>query len=122
MDGKDILRGCIGTFASDKLSSNLVKYALIAGLHDTRFPPIQIKELPFLSCSISLLTDFEEIENPLDWDIDVHGIEIDFMNGGEEALRRFRETLQRHLSPRCGEEARLEQCGDPGTSVCEGWI
>lgn len=65
------------------MSSNLVKYALIAGLHDSRFPPIQEKELPHLKCAISLLTDFEDIEDPLDWSLDIHGIEIDFMNGGE---------------------------------------
>ncbi len=78
VEGKAILRGCIGTFAANQLSESLVKYALVAALHDKRFPPIAAKEVPSLLCTISLLTDFEKIEDPLDWQVGLHGIEIDF--------------------------------------------
>lgn len=74
----DNLRGCIGTFSNEKLSKNLNKYALISALKDTRFSPIKLGELPKLQCCVSLLTDFEKIEDPLDWEVGKHGIEIDF--------------------------------------------
>lgn len=74
------LRGCIGTFAAKELSSGLREYALIAGLHDTRFPPISVSELSHLRCDLSLLTRFEKMPlgDLLDWTIGVHGIQIDF--------------------------------------------
>ena len=31
-----------------------------------------------LRCEISLLSDFEEITDPLDWEVGKHGIEIEF--------------------------------------------
>jgi len=35
-----------------------------------------------LTCGVSLLTDFEKVENPLDWEVGKHGIEIDFKAKG----------------------------------------
>ena len=79
--GKDKdLRGCIGTFASEKLEKNLKKYALISALKDTRFSPISLNELNQLHVAVSLLTQFEDAEHPLDWSVGVHGIEIDFQH------------------------------------------
>ena len=72
------LRGCIGTFASEKLEINVQRYALISALKDDRFPPINIKEIPNLNCEISLLVNFEKVENPLDWEVGKHGIDITF--------------------------------------------
>ena len=62
------LRGCIGTFAEDgKLGETLAQYSLIAAVRDTRFDPISESEVPSLSCEISILSNFEEIQDPLDW-------------------------------------------------------
>ena len=72
------LRGCIGTFASEKLEKNVQRYALISALKDDRFPPINIKEVPNLNCGISLLVNFEKVKNPLDWEVGKHGIDITF--------------------------------------------
>ena len=72
------LRGCIGTFAIDKLENNVKRYALISALKDDRFPPINIKEIPTLNCEISLLVNFEKVKNALDWEVGKHGIEINF--------------------------------------------
>jgi uncharacterized protein (TIGR00296 family) len=50
---------------------------LISALKDTRFDPISIEELPHLHVGVSLLTDFEQCQSPLDWELGKHGIEID---------------------------------------------
>jgi uncharacterized protein (TIGR00296 family) len=77
--GKDKdLRGCIGTFASADLETNLFQYSIYAAFKDTRFPPIKINEVKQLNCHISLLTNFEDCKNPYDWEVGTHGITIDF--------------------------------------------
>ena len=72
------LRGCIGTFAKDLLEKNLMRYALISAFKDTRFDPIELKEVKNLNCEVSLLVQFEEAKNPEDWVVGTHGIDIDF--------------------------------------------
>lgn len=72
------LRGCVGTFLPDILEKNLVKYTFISAFKDSRFPPIAKNEIKNLNCGMSLLVQFEKIENPLDWVIGTHGIDIKF--------------------------------------------
>ncbi|KAG5513590.1 hypothetical protein PMAC_001022 [Pneumocystis sp. 'macacae'] len=67
--GHRSLRGCIGTF----------KPQLLKALNDNRFPPILKQEVPFLECCVTLLTNFEAIEDPLDWTIGLHGLQISFV-------------------------------------------
>jgi uncharacterized protein (TIGR00296 family) len=45
---------------------------------DTRFLPITARELPQLECGVTLLTNFEPILSPLDWNIGTHGLRISF--------------------------------------------
>lgn len=40
-----------------------------SALRDRRFPPIQAKELPFLECTVSILTDYEPALDYLDWEV-----------------------------------------------------
>ncbi|KAL0299137.1 UNVERIFIED_CONTAM: hypothetical protein Sradi_6573500, partial [Sesamum radiatum] len=47
-------------------------------LRDRRFPPIQAKELPYLECTVSILTNYETARNYLDWEVGKHGIIIEF--------------------------------------------
>ncbi|KAK8964699.1 hypothetical protein KSP40_PGU014882 [Platanthera guangdongensis] len=47
-------------------------------LRDRRFPPVQAKELPYLECTVSLLTEYESALNYLDWEIGKHGLIIEF--------------------------------------------
>jgi uncharacterized protein (TIGR00296 family) len=49
-----------------------------SALEDHRFRPISLKEIPKLHCAVSLLTDFEEANDYLDWEIGKHGIWIEF--------------------------------------------
>lgn len=77
-DSEYQLRGCIGTFSPLPLDSGIQEYALIAALDDPRFQPILKTELPYLSCNITLLKDFEKVDDIMDWQIGVHGIRIKF--------------------------------------------
>jgi AMME syndrome candidate gene 1 protein len=84
--GSDLdLRGCIGTFdQTGKIGKTVPKYALISALNDSRFSPISLREVQHLTVSVSLLTNFTPIQNPLDWEIGKHGIEIEFRSGGRQ--------------------------------------
>ncbi|KAL5527780.1 hypothetical protein ACEPAG_6581 [Sanghuangporus baumii] len=74
------LRGCIGTFEPQAVHEGLVEYALISAFKDSRFAPIEARELPNLECAISLLTDFEDASSYMDWTIGIHGIHISFQH------------------------------------------
>ncbi|KAE8222060.1 hypothetical protein CF319_g4683 [Tilletia indica] len=81
------LRGCIGTFSPLPLAEGLRDYALTSALHDTRFNPIRTDEMPRLECGVSLLTEFEECENYLDWELGTHGIYIYLTNPHKSSSR-----------------------------------
>lgn len=74
------LRGCIGTFSPKPLHASLQEYAIISSLKDERFSPVSMQELPRLTCSVSLLIDFQDCQNCFDWQVGVHGIRIEFVN------------------------------------------
>ncbi|GBB99704.1 hypothetical protein RclHR1_00360053 [Rhizophagus clarus] len=78
--GQTRLRGCIGNFEPLPLHSGLKEYAITSAIHDRRFSPITIRELPHLTCGVSLLTNFEDAKDYLDWEIGVHGIWIEFVD------------------------------------------
>ncbi len=80
---REMLRGCIGTFAKESLKTNLAMYTLISAFRDSRFPPISMREAPFLKCTVSLLQNFESISDPLDWEVGKHGVDIKFNAGGK---------------------------------------
>ncbi|KAF7244959.1 hypothetical protein EYD10_08993 [Varanus komodoensis] len=50
------------------LHSGLREYTLTSALKDSRFPPMTRDELPRLFCSVSLLTNFEDVCDYLDWE------------------------------------------------------
>ncbi|PVU97912.1 hypothetical protein BB559_001864 [Furculomyces boomerangus] len=117
-DGEDTLRGCIGTFSQLKIVEGLRKYSIISAMRDRRFNPIQKKELKKLKNCVSLLTNFEEADNHLDWEIGKHGITIYFIDDGEEYNATFlpevaeeqewtkRETID-HLIRKSGYDQRI---------------
>ncbi|KAI1259667.1 AMMECR1 domain-containing protein [Xylariaceae sp. FL1019] len=82
------LRGCIGTFEAQELDEGLSSYALTSALHDMRFDPITKRELPSLEVAVTLLHDFEDCEDAMDWEIGTHGIRISFSDRG----RRYGST------------------------------
>lgn len=74
------LRGCIGTFKATNLHLGLRDYAIQSATKDERFHPINRDELNNLYVSVSILTQFEEADDYLDWVVGVHGIRIEFFN------------------------------------------
>lgn len=75
----DQLRGCIGTFQLLKVETGVQRYALTAALDDTRFAPINKNELnSSLSVSVTLLDNFTPIKTPLEWQVGVHGLKLQF--------------------------------------------
>ncbi|EXJ80662.1 hypothetical protein A1O3_06946 [Capronia epimyces CBS 606.96] len=76
--GHKSLRGCIGTFEAHPLATGLSTYALTSALDDTRFSPIPASLLPALSCSLTLLADFEPCNDAMDWTLGLHGLKISF--------------------------------------------
>jgi AMMECR1 domain-containing protein len=46
------------------------------------------RELPSLECSVTLLTDFEPVSDPMDWQLGTHGLRISFTASG----RRYGAT------------------------------
>lgn len=76
--GEPRLRGCIGTLEPRPLITGFKDYALTSALRDRRFPPIQAKELQYLECTVSLLTNFETASHYLEWEIGKHGMILEF--------------------------------------------
>ena len=114
------LRGCIGTFKSDNLESNLRQFALTAAFEDSRFNPIKFSEIKNLNVRISLLTNFENAKNCYDWEIGKHGIQINFLKYyhatflPEVALehKMDKETTLRELVYKSGYKGQLEDVID----------
>ncbi|KAE8713858.1 AMMECR1-like protein [Hibiscus syriacus] len=78
--GEPRLRGCIGSLEACQLINGFKDYALTSALRDRRFPPILAKEVPYLECTVSILTDYETANNYLDWEVGTHGIIIEFVD------------------------------------------
>eukprot|EP00347_Sterkiella_histriomuscorum_P021253 403334662 len=93
----DKLRGCIGTFKADKLGKQLQSYSLVAALYDKRFNPLSKKELQQVQCEISLLTEFEKINDVHEWEVGKHGLEIEFKDPEDEE-EIFRATFLPHIA------------------------
>jgi len=85
--GEPRLRGCIGTLEARALINGFKDYALTSALRDRRFPPIQAKELPFLECTVSILTNYETALDYLDWEVGKHGIIIEFTDPDSNTRR-----------------------------------
>lgn len=86
--GEYNLRGCIGTFEAQPIEHGLSSYAIISALEDTRFHPISTRELPSLEVAVTLLTDFEDADDEMDWELGKHGLRISFVYHG----RRYGAT------------------------------
>ena len=88
------LRGCKGTslFGDFEqrlkpLGDYLKATSLLSAMNDSRFDPMQVSELPDLSVSISILHSFEHIDDAFDWEIGVHGLTLEIIDGGDKKQR-----------------------------------
>ncbi len=69
------LRGCIGTFVSDRpLCETVAEMAQSAAFKDPRFPPLQPSELPEIEIEISVLSPLKEVQDPQEIQVGIHGI------------------------------------------------
>lgn len=96
--GHSSLRGCIGTFEAQELEDGLSSYAVISAVQDMRFDPITKRELPSLEVAVTLLTDFEDCDDAMDWELGTHGIRISFTDRG----RRYGATYLPDVAPEQG--------------------
>jgi AMME syndrome candidate gene 1 protein len=80
--GDKRLRGCIGTFDALPLETGLQSYSLTSAFEDTRFSPIPSALISSLSCSLTLLANFEPCRDAMDWVLGRHGIRISFTHRG----------------------------------------
>jgi AmmeMemoRadiSam system protein A len=72
-----VLRGCIGFIESPlPLYRAVIQAAIFAATRDTRFPPVEEKELSSLEFEISVLTPLREISNPRSIQVGKHGLVI----------------------------------------------
>src|SRR5205814_2773971 len=62
----------------------LYDYAITSAIRDVRFPPVEPDELPGLEVAVTLLTDFEECDDPMDWTLGLHGLRISFSHHGKK--------------------------------------
>lgn len=130
------LRGCIGTFSARNLEAGLREYALTrcwywfdhnsidSALRDSRFKPIALAELPNLSCSVSLLVDFEDRADYLDWEASVfvsvadtrHRLEL--MAFGLSSSTSEANRKQQHTCPR---SCLSKVCDGAQPLMAAGW-
>jgi AMME syndrome candidate gene 1 protein len=96
--GLSNLRGCIGTFEAQDLDEGLSSYAITSAVHDMRFDPISKRELPSLEVAVTLLTDFEDCNDAMDWELGTHGLRISFTDRG----RRYGSTYLPDVAPEQG--------------------
>jgi AmmeMemoRadiSam system protein A len=78
------LRGCVGyVFPNYSLYRTIAETAVAAALHDTRFTPVTLEELPKLGYEISVLSLLQAIDAE-DVEVGKHGLVVTF--GGRRGL------------------------------------
>lgn len=58
-------------------------------MEDDRFAPISLSEVHQLAVGLSLLTNFTDIDDPFDWEVGKHGIEIEITFKGKHYSATF---------------------------------
>ncbi|CAE6490467.1 unnamed protein product [Rhizoctonia solani] len=108
------------------LDDGIKEYALISAFRDHRFRPIEEKELRKLECVVSLLTDFEDAESYLDWEVGTHGIYITLQLPIVPASSTDTPSAPSPLSsstslPLPGRQRRLTATYLPDVIPAQGW-
>lgn len=66
--GERRLRGCIGTLSSRPLT-DLRYFTLSSAFRDKRFSPLELREMSNLAIGVSLLVNYEQGQDYLDWEV-----------------------------------------------------
>lgn len=82
---------------------NCVFFVLLShsALKDSRFPPMTRDELPRLFCSVSLLTNFEDVGDYLDWEVADAALLLKRI-----FMENFERFLPKHIPCSLSEESR----------------
>ena len=109
---KGQLRGCIGTFTSDRpVAAAVAEMAYSAAMSDPRFSPVTERELADIEIELSVLSPMEKTEDPLSLELGVHGIYI--KNGWQsgtflpQVATEYHMTKEQFLSQCCAHKAGL---------------
>ncbi len=80
------LRGCIGTVVPtrENIAAEIIHNAVSAGLHDPRFLPVTLEELPELKISVDVLSPPEPVASEADLDPKRYGVIV--RSGGRLGL------------------------------------
>ena len=72
------LRGCIGTLepSEPNLAMEIIENSLKAALHDPRFSPVTVEELPDLTYSVDVIRPLEKISSIKELDPAIYGLVI----------------------------------------------
>jgi hypothetical protein len=91
------------------------KTAVQAATKDRRFSPINFSEIVSLTCTVSLLHSFEMGKDVFDWEIGVHGIELEFDGKSATFLPEVmieenmtKEETLKCLAEKAGFQAKLD--------------
>ena len=70
------LRGCIGTISPvrDSLAKEIIMNAISAAFRDPRFPPVEMDELPDITCSVDVLDEPEPIRDMSELEVKTYGV------------------------------------------------
>jgi len=112
-DGR--LRGCVGqTQGAGSLGELVVRAAIGAALHDSRFSPVTLDEMEILEIEISILSEFVAVE-PDSIVVGMHGLLV--VQGKHRGLLLPQVAALRRWPPRRFLE---ETCVKAGLG-CDGW-
>jgi AmmeMemoRadiSam system protein A len=80
------LRGCIGTITptTTSVAAEIIQNAVSSGLHDDRFDPVNVSELPFITYKVDVLFPREYCAGPEDLDVRQYGVIV--YNGNKRGL------------------------------------
>lgn len=117
------LRGCIGSTKPDRpLADAVADLSISAGLHDSRFPPVRLEELPEIRFEISLLESFQLVADVSEIEVGRHGL---FLEKGQDCglllpqvAVEFGWTREQFLEHAC-QKAHLaaESWKEPGVRI-----
>jgi len=99
------LRGCIGSLdGSRPLDEAIREAAISAALHDPRFPPLSLGELPDVKIEVSILSPLQRLRSLDDLRVGEHGIMI--RRGEQRGLFLPKVAVEHNLD----REAFLSRC------------
>lgn len=118
------LRGCMGTLDATQAIGEAVRHAArSAGLHDPRFPPVTLAELPDLAIEVSILSEPWPMRDLDELQLGRHGILVrQGLNQGlflPQVATEHRLDKETFLSRCCSEKAGLpaDAWRNPDTEV-----